>query len=284
MEENLDGIILINKEINMTSRDVVNIACKKFQTKKIGHTGTLDPFASGLLVLTINKATKIASFIEATTKKYIGELTLGIATDTYDLSGKVVEKQEVKKLTKEDIEEVFKTFIGEIKQIPPLYSAIKYNGEPLYKLARQGKEVPLKERTVTIYDLKLLSLTNNRILFEVTCSKGTYIRSLGCDIAKKLNTCGHLSLLTRIEVGNFKLKDAKLISEISSKDIIPIKDALSFMNKVIVSDLEKKVINGMKISLNITDEKVLILNKQNKALAIYVRHEDGFYYCLRGLN
>lgn len=281
--QNLDGVILLNKDINMTSRDLVNLVCKKFNTKKVGHTGTLDPFASGLMIITLNKATKISSFIEATKKKYVAELTLGTATDTLDLTGKVIHQEDVIFPSKEEIEQVFSSFVGEIEQVPPMYSAIKINGVELYKLARVGKEIERKPRKVTIYSLKVLSINKNKILFEVECSKGTYIRTLGADIASKLNTCGHLSLLSRLEVGGFSFKDAKTIQTVTENDIIPISTALNFMPKLIVQELEKKVINGVKLTLNLHYDQVLILNKDNKPLAIYEKRSDGFYYSLRGL-
>lgn len=282
--EELGGILLLNKDINISSRDLVNMVCKKFHTKKVGHTGTLDPFASGLMIITVNKATKISTFIEATRKKYIAELTLGISTDTLDLTGKVIEKKDFVMPSKEELEKIFASFKGEIKQIPPMYSAIKINGVELYKLARKGEVVERKERNVTIYDLKILSINKDKIIFEVECSKGTYIRTLGFDIANKIGSGGHLSLLTRISVGNFSLKEAKNISDVSEKDIIPIEKALSFFPSLIVDEvLEKKVKNGVKLKLNTDYEQILLLSKNNTALAIYEKKEDGCYYSLRGL-
>ncbi len=282
--EELNGILLLNKDINISSRDLVNMVCKKFHTKKVGHTGTLDPFASGLMIITLNKATKISTFIEATRKKYIAELTLGITTDTLDLTGKVIDKKDFIMPSKEELEKIFASFKGEIKQIPPMYSAIKVNGVELYKLARKGEVVERKERNVTIYDLKILSISKQKIIFEVECSKGTYIRTLGYDIASKIGSGGHLSLLTRISVGDFLLKNAKSIDDVNENYIIPIEKALSFFPSLIVDEvLTKKAINGVKLSLNINYDQVLLLSKENKPIAIYERKEDGYYYSLRGL-
>lgn len=284
MIENIDGIVLLNKSIDMTSRDLVNLVCKKFHTKKVGHTGTLDPFASGLMIITIGKGTKISSYIEAERKKYVAELTLGASTDTLDLTGNVVETKNVVMPSKAELENIFASFIGEIKQIPPMYSAIKINGIELYKLARKGETIERKERNVTIYDMKILSISNNKILFEVECSKGTYIRTLGKDIAEKIGTVGHLSLLTRIKVGKFSLKDAKNLDDITEKDIISITDALDFIPKIVVNDkTEKKVINGVKLNLPLDTSKVLLVSQDNRALAIYEKKDDGLFYSLRGL-
>ncbi len=280
-----DGILLLNKDVNMTSRDLVNLVCKKFNTKKVGHTGTLDPFATGLMIITLNKATKISSFIEATRKKYIAELTLGIETDTLDLDGKIINQEEVKELDKEEIKKVFASFIGEIEQIPPMYSALKQNGIPLYKLARNNISVERKARKVTIYSLNILSLYKNKIVFEVECSKGTYVRTLANDIAHKLNTFGHLSMLTRTNISLFSLKDAKNIDEIEESDVISIKDALSFMPKVYLNEvLSNKAKNGVRLILNSKEEKILLLQEDNMMpIAIYERKEDGSYTSLRGL-
>lgn len=284
MEKNLDGVLLLNKPIDITSRDLVNQVVKKFGTKKVGHTGTLDPFASGLMVITVNKATKISSFLEHTKKTYIAELTLGISTDTLDLTGKVIDRKEVVMPSKDELEKVFASFKGKIKQIPPMYSAMKIKGEELYKKARRGEEVERKPKDITIYDLKILSISSNKILFEVTCSKGTYIRVLGKDIADKIGTGGHLSLLTRIKVGEFSLKDAHDINEVTTDDLISISDTLSFMPRLIVDDVEAtKIKNGVKLSLNIESDRVFLLDKENHPLAIYEKKENHIYVSLRGL-
>lgn len=280
----MDGVLLINKPIDYTSRDLVNKISNKFHEKKAGHTGTLDPFASGLMLLTFGKATKISTFLEAIEKTYVAELTLGITTDSLDTEGKVVEVKDVVLPSKEELNSIFNSFLGEIEQIPPMHSAIKIDGEPLYKKARRGEVIERKPRKVTIFSIKILSITNNKILFEVTCSKGTYIRTLGKDIADKIGCGGHLSLLTRTKIGNYSLKDAKTIDDVSENDLISISDALSFFPSVTVDKvLEKKVINGVKLSINSTKERLLIKSINGDSLAIYEKRDDGFYYSLRGL-
>ena len=280
----MDGIILVNKPKDITSRDLVNKACSHFSMKKIGHTGTLDPFAQGLMILTLGKATKISSYIEAKDKTYIGEMTLGVTSDTLDNTGHILETKEVPLLSKDDINNVFKSFLGASKQVPPMYSAIKIDGEELYKKARRGEKVDRKMRDIYIDELKLLSLEDNKILFEVKCSKGTYVRSLVDDIGKKIGCGALLSMLIRTRVGPFHVKNAKSIEDITTKDIIPIVDALSFFPMTIINkEEEKKIRNGVKIYLNNQSEKLLLINEDKVALAIYEKRSDGYYYCLRGL-
>ena len=280
----MDGILLVNKPIGSTSRDVVNALMKKFNTKKMGHTGTLDPFASGVLLISVGRGTKISTYVEGLDKEYVAELCLGEDTDTLDLEGNVIDEKDVKlPLDKEKIEQVFAHFRGEITQIPPMYSALKVGGEELYKKARRGEIVERKERQVTIYSLKLLSLHENKIIFKVVCSKGTYIRTLGNDIAHSLGECGHLTMLTRTRVGKYKIEDAKSIEDIQENDVYSLEDALSYMSQIIVSgDLEKKVLNGVALKL-VGDDLLLIKDINGKALALYRKESDGKHHCLRVL-
>lgn len=280
----MDGVLLINKPIGMTSRDVVNRLMKILGTRKIGHTGTLDPFASGLLIITVNKATRIASYMESLNKTYIAELKLGESTSTLDLDGEVLERKEVKlPLDKNEILKAFSHFLGDIKQVPPMYSAIKIDGEELYKKARRGEVVERKSRDVRIDDIELLSITKEKILFKVDCSKGTYIRTLGEDIAKDLGYPGHLTLLTRTKVGRFDLKDAKNIEDVKEEDLIPITSALSHMETLTVNEKDEfKVRNGVKMKF-VGGDLIFVKSKKNEALAIYQKNEDGLYHCLRGL-
>ena len=272
----MDGILLINKPIGLTSRDVVNKLTKKFGTKKIGHTGTLDPFASGVLILTINKGTKISSYIEDLDKEYIAELLLGISTDTLDLEGEIISKKEVKlPLNKEKILEVISHYIGQIKQVPPMYSALKVNGEPLYKLARRGEVIERKERDIIIHNIDLLSITNERLLINVKCSKGTYIRTLGNDIGNELGYGGHLTMLTRTRVGKYNLDMCKSIEEVTLDDVIPITEALEHLPcKVVYGFLETKVRNGVALFLG-EEELLFVKNDKDEPLAIYKKQDDG---------
>ena len=209
-------IININKPAGWTSFDVVKKVRGIINEKKVGHAGTLDPFATGVLILGTGTDTKKLSDIALSNKSYIADLTLGIETDTHDCDGKITSKEKIPELSQEMVEDVLSTFIGNNKQTPPMFSAKKINGVRLYKLARQNKVVKRDPVEINIYQIHLLKFKLPTITFEVTCSKGTYIRVLGLDIAKKLGTTGYLSSLKRISVGSYNITDSKLIEEISS--------------------------------------------------------------------
>ena len=209
-------IININKPAGWTSFDVVKKVRGIINEKKGGHAGTLDPFATGVLILGTGPDTKKLSNIALSNKSYVADLTLGIETDTHDCDGKITSKEKIPELSQEMVEDVLSTFIGNNKQTPPMFSAKKINGVRLYKLARQNKVVKRDPVEINIYQIHLLKFKLPTITFEVTCSKGTYIRVLGLDIAKKLGTTGYLSSLKRISVGSYKITDSKLIEEISS--------------------------------------------------------------------
>ena len=181
----MDGIIIIDKPKGCTSHDIVNILRKELNTKKIGHTGTLDPNATGVLPILVGQATKISKYLIEHDKTYQVEMKLGEETDTLDSEGKIIKKQETKVLDEKKIKEVLNSFIGKQKQIPPIYSAIKINGKKAYEYARKGQEVEIPPREIEIYDIKFISYSNDTIQFEVKCSKGTYIRTLCKDIAKR---------------------------------------------------------------------------------------------------
>lgn len=260
----MDGIIIINKEKNYTSNDVVNIV-KKITKSKVGHTGTLDPNATGVLPLLIGNATKVSKYLINHDKEYEVVLQLGIRTETADVEGKVIEQKEVtaEMLNKDNIEEKLQQFIGKQEQIPPIYSAIKVNGKKLYEYARKGQEVELKPRQIEIYSIQLLSINEKekQISFKVKCSKGTYIRSLCEDISKKLGTVGYMKELNRLQVGEFYIKDAVTISEMKEKieagnleSIITIEEI--FKNNPQIQLEQEQIepyINGVKINTKKTN-------------------------------
>lgn len=280
----MNGILLVNKQSSWTSQDVCAKLKRTLHLDKIGHTGTLDPFAEGLLVLTINKGTKIGSYIEALDKTYIARLTLGKSTDTLDLTGETIETKEVPSLTKEQIKEVLTSFIGKQKQIPPKYSALKVNGKKLYEYARENIDVEIKEREIEIFNIELIDYSNNEIIFLAKVSKGTYIRTLASDIANKLGTVGHLSALTRTTVGKYLLNQAKKIEDITINDVIPLTKALGFMKQVKVrGDLIKKIKDGQRYYSNIEDDLIYITDEEDNPLAIYGKKEKGVYITVRGL-
>ena len=279
----MDGILLLNKEIGYTSFQAINKAKRLIGASKVGHSGTLDPFASGLLVVTVNKATKVNQFIETQDKEYIATLKLGVKTSTLDLEGEVIATKEVPSFTKEDVINALNKFKGKIKQVPPMYSALKVDGQRLYDLARQGIEVERKEREVEIFDIELLNFENDIIEFRVNCSKGTYVRTLGESISEELNTFGHLIGLIRTRVGNFYLKDAYKLEELDNFKLFPIKDALSNYPKIKLSDEEiVKVKNGLKFKFKRNEEELLIVDSLDTPIAIYQK-EGNIYKSKRGL-
>lgn len=278
------GILLIDKRPGPTSRQVVNSVSFLLKTKKVGHIGTLDPFASGLLILTINHATKIGAYLEALDKTYIAKLKLGEKTNTGDFTGEIIEKCEVdKELNSDKITAVLTSFIGKGSQIPPMYSALKRDGKPLYKYAREGLTLEREPREINIFSLRLLSYQDNIIEFEAKVSKGTYIRTLGEDIAQELGSVGHLSELRRTAIGTFQVQDALASEDATYDHLIDITKALSHLSRIEIS--EQQVIdvkNGKPQTLD-SDEQLLLLIHKNKAIALYEKRENRLYYCRRGL-
>ncbi len=216
-------VLLINKEINWTSFDVVkkikNLLKEKFRFKKIkvGHAGTLDPLATGLLVICTGKSTKMISEIQNQKKEYTGELTMGATTPSYDLETEIDNIYDISNISESDISSKTKLFIGEVLQKPPIFSAIKVKGERLYEKARRGEKINIKKRKITIYNFKLTEILLPKIHFIIECSKGTYIRSIAHDFGKSLNNGAHLSKLVRTKIGEFDLKDAKSIIEFENE-------------------------------------------------------------------
>lgn len=280
----LSGCLLINKRVGTTSREEVNKVSKILGIKKCGHIGTLDPFASGLLIVLVGRATKISPFLERKDKTYIATLKLGVSSDSGDLNGNILEKKEVPSLDKKTIDNCLKSFLGESEQIPPMYSALKHNGRPLYDYARKGIEIERKPRKINIFDIRLLNFEGDEITFAVKVSKGTYIRTLGEDIAKKLNTLGHLIALERIAIDEFSIKDAIYSDEVSAEKLIDIDKMLSFLPSLILDDKEAfKALNGVSLSIKRNEEEILV-NDKNGAIAIYKKIANDVYSCLRGLR
>jgi len=271
----MDGIVLINKEKNCTSRDVVNQVSKILKTKKIGHTGTLDPIATGVLVLCIGKATKLVEVITSYDKEYEAEVILGIKTDTKDITGKIL-KEEKAIISKENIEKCLKQMIGTYNQTVPIYSAVKINGKKLYEYARNNEEIELPKRKVTIKELKLISditYEKEKTKFKIKChvSKGTYIRSLIEDIATNLNTIGTMENLKRTKQGNFQIASANTIQDIENNKfkIYPIEEILEKFYKIeMTDDLYFKIKNGSIIKNNYNHD-IVAFTKNDKVIAIY---------------
>ena len=257
--ENINRIILINKEKGYTSHDVVAKVKKLLNIKKVGHTGTLDPNATGVLPLLLNDGTKISKYLIEHDKEYEVVLKLGIKTDTADGEGKILKESEVKKEIFEKVEETLKSFIGKQEQIPPMYSAIKVNGKKLYEYARSGENIEVEPRNIEIYSINLQNIDKkeNEISFKVSCSKGTYIRTLCEDIASKLGTVGFMKELNRTKVGSFKIEDAIKIDKIkdNSHKIISIEKFFENKEKINLSKKElDKFLNGVKIFVDKKDD------------------------------
>ena len=272
----MDGLLLINKEKNMTSRDVVNKVCHLLKTKKVGHTGTLDPMATGVLVLAINKGLKIVNDITSLDKEYEAEITLGIKTDTLDITGNILDTKEVNGVTNEGIDKILESFKGEYDMEVPIYSAIKVNGKKLYEYARNNEKVDIPTHKVHIYDIKRISdIKNNKFNIRCIVSKGTYIRSLVRDISERLNTIGVMSKLNRVRQGNFDIKDCYTLKDIENNNykLLDIKDVLDLPILEIPDDVYKKVINGNKIRNTFNLDKFIFV-KNNELISVYITDEN----------
>ena len=264
----MNGILLINKSEGKTSRDIVNDCMHIFNTKKIGHTGTLDPLASGLLILTVGNATRIQELITEKDKEYIATMKLGIKTDTYDTEGKIIDQKEVPNNL--NIEEVLNSYIKKYNQEVPIYSSIKVNGKKLYEYARENIEVELPKREVEIKDIKLLSINNNEVTFKCLVSKGTYIRSLINDIGNTLGTYATMTKLIRTKIDNFSLDNSYTLEDIEKGNykLISIEEILDYPKIEIDDDLYKKISNGVVLdnTFNIKDKVLFIYNSNVKAI------------------
>lgn len=246
----MNGFINVYKEKGQTSHDVVNKIRKIFGTKKVGHTGTLDPNATGVLPIAVNNATKVIEYMEHDDKTYIAELTLGITTDTEDIWGNILEEKTVN-VGKEEIENVIKSFVGKQKQVPPMYSALKVNGKKLYELAREGKTIDRVARDIEIFCIKDIMINENKVSFEVHCSKGTYIRTLCKNIGEKLGCGATMSALERVQSGNFTIDTAVTLEELpenGEKYLLDLEIPLKKFDIISLNEEEgKKYINGIRL-------------------------------------
>lgn len=264
------GIIVINKSTGYTSRDIVNILSHELHTKKIGHTGTLDPIATGVLVICIGESTKICELLTAEYKEYIATIKLGIKTDTLDITGKILEQKDFN-IDLENLKKTLSSFKGHSKQQVPLYSAIKINGKKLYEYARQNIKVELPYRDIDIKNIELISFKDDLITFKTTVSKGTYIRSLINDICTKLGTIGTMQSLIRTKQGKFSLDESFTIEDIKNNhyNIISIEETLSSLETInIDEELYIKIKNGAIIDKTFKND-IACIKYQDKIIAIY---------------
>ncbi|MBO3334473.1 tRNA pseudouridine(55) synthase TruB [Clostridium perfringens] len=285
----MNGVINIYKNTGMTSFDVVAMVRRVAKMKKVGHTGTLDPAASGVLPVCLGKATKIIDYIMENKKVYRVNLKLGMVTDTYDLEGEVLREEDASHITKDEILNCINSFVGTIDQVPPMYSALKQNGVRLYELARQGIEVHREARKITIYSIENIKIeSNDNIQMDVCCSKGTYIRSLCYDIGEKLNVGATMTALERIQNGQFTKEEAinieDLTEELLEKHIISIEKALDSFEKITVNEKFGKLLrNGVKVFDNRMYSEEVEFNKLYRVyedngvfLGLGKRDEKGF--------
>lgn len=280
----MNGIIIVNKGESVTSRDVVNDLVHIFHTKKIGHTGTLDPLATGVLVCTIGKYTKLNLDLTSEFKEYIAEMRLGISTDTLDITGKILDEEKVN-IDEETIIKVINSFKKEYEQEVPIYSSVKVNGRKLYDYARSGEEVELPKRMVTIKEIEVISINGNDIKFRCLVSKGTYIRSLIRDIASSLNTYATMTSLIRTKQGKFDIKDSFTIDDIKNNKykILSIEEVLDLDIVTSSDNLFKLIDNG--VSIDYKSKKDYILFRYNfDDIALYKKEKDGKYHMYIKLN
>lgn len=273
----MNRIFILNKPLEFTSQDAVSKLKKILNQKKAGHTGTLDPMATGVLPILVEETTKLSKYLIEHKKTYIAVLKLGTCTDTGDSEGKIIEEKKVniENLTKDKVEFVLNEFLGKQIQTPPIYSAIKINGKKLYEYARNGIEVEIPKREIEIYNIKLIKLEKNEkeIEFEIECSKGTYIRTLCEDIAKKLDTIGYMKSLTRTKVNNFKIENAITFEELEkNKDnkewlisnSYTMEEIFDYLPKLELNDRKKKLfLNGVQLTFKEKDGLYNIYNNKN---------------------
>lgn len=276
------GILYIDKPAGMTSREVDNALQRLFHTRRVGHLGTLDPFATGLLIVAVGEATKCLPFYEDEEKTYLAELVLGVSTESGDLTGEEKESKPVPPLEKREIERVLSSFLGDYMQIPPMTSATRMKGKHLYELAHKGIEVEREAKKRYVHDIRFLGLEGNKLLFLSTVSKGTYIRTLGEDIAAKLGTVGHLSALRRLKIGDIDVRKAVPLEEVDTSRLSSPYELLPYKKVCLGAELSVKARNGMKLALEEKEERLFVCDEEGKAIAVYEK-EGPLYKVVRGI-
>lgn len=278
----MNGLLNILKPPNATSFDIVSFVRRKLHIKKVGHSGTLDPMAVGVLPICIGKGTKLINYMQYDSKVYRCELTLGGNTDTQDVWGTILEEFDTSHVTEEMIRDTFKKFLGKQKQIPPMYSALKVKGRKLYELAREGIEIEREPRDIEVYRLDIISIIDNRILFDAEVSKGTYIRTLCFDIGKELDTGGYMSFLSRSRCGIFSLENTvtleelmeSSIEEIKEKYLIDVDYPLEGMKRVDLAPFTKRfLVNGVPVK----EHAILDKPELSEGELVRVYLSDDFY-------
>lgn len=291
----MDGIAIINKPVGITSHRVVEIVRKRFPGVKVGHSGTLDPMASGVLIVCLGKATRVTEYIMEMPKKYRAGIVLGVTTDSDDATGSVIETKIIPRLQRKEIESILEGFLGQIKQLPPLYSAVKHKGKPLYYWTRKGIDVPRKVRNTYIYSIKMLKYSTQskpNLLLDISCAKGTYIRTLAADIGQAIGCGGHLSELIRTCVGPFTIEKALTIEnsdlfnlEKLEKHLYGLDSAFQDYPKITLEDAKIKALKNGQFIYNIDEswhdyvaEKIIAVydcRGQFRALVVSTDYEGG---------
>ena len=273
----INGFLLVNKDPGITSSRVVQIVKKKFQLKKVGHLGTLDPMATGLLIIAINRATKFASLLLQSEKSYRAEVTLGIQTDTDDAEGEAISLKEVD-ISELEIKETLLTFLGASYQLPPDYSALKHKGKPMYKYARNGIKVEKAERKIFIKNIQNILIEIPKVSFDITCSKGTYIRSIARDMGARLGCGAHLSGLIRTSQEKFMLSDACSLDDINLEGLISLEKAFEDLDFIKLNEKDSKAfIHGRSIERDFDHTNLLrVYDSANQFIAIGKNSSEGF--------
>ena len=277
------GILYIDKEEGMTSREVDNAIQRLFHTRRVGHLGTLDPFATGLLIVAVNEATKCLPYYDDDEKTYIAELRLGESTETGDMTGAIKERKPVPSLSRLDIEKRTVHFIGPYLQVPPMTSAIRKDGKHLYELAHKGIEVAREPIERIVYILDILSYEEPYVTIKAKVSKGTYIRTLGEDMANSLGTVGHLTSLRRIAIGKTSVEGSIKLDQVSKESLRDPFALLPYRRVILPKDIALKARNGVKLEFDDEEDRLFVLDEENKPIALYEREEGKRYRVLRGL-
>lgn len=277
--DDMDGILVIHKNAGMTSHDVVAQLRRILHIKKIGHSGTLDPQATGVLLVLVGKACKALPYLEDTDKEYVAEMRLGETRDTDDIWGEVTQTKSVIPIT--DFQGVLNCFQGKIKQYPPMVSSVKVNGRKLYEYARNHESVERPLRDATIYEIQ--ALDEAKLKFRVSCSSGTYVRTLCVDIAKKTGNIGCMSSLVRTRVGRFTLDQALTLDEIKEGklNLLPLKDVFAGYHQIPYEPIQD-IYHGKKVMIDCDEDEVVIVHG-DEVVAVYKRDEGNRFRCARGL-
>ncbi len=298
MPAELSGLVVVDKPEGISSAGVVSKVKKLFGARKVGHTGTLDPFATGVLICCINKATRLSRFLVKGDKEYDAQMVLGVETDTQDATGSIIRRRPIRELSDEKIRETAKGFVGALSQVPPAYSALKHCGTPLYKLARRGVPVEKPPRPVRVYRLSITDIRLPLVGFSVVCSSGTYVRTLCADMGRKLGCGGHLAKLRRTMSCGYTLADAFKLEEMAryrnedhlAQVLISMNDALPTMPAAIADDrLARQIRNGMKLTMDDFpspqqgngDDLFKVVDRQGSLIAILASspETDRYNYC-----